>query len=193
MHSDDSEKWVGDSTGVWTQEGWLYLAGLIDCYSRLVVGWAMSTTRDEAWVEAALQMALSRRQIGANLLHHTDRGSQYTSGSYRALLVEQGMTVSMSRKGDGWDNALMESVWGTVKTECVERHEFATHQEARAILFEYREVFSNRQRVHSALDYQSPVPFEQASVSSDSLPTPYKWIKVTSMAAHSFLRRYQLM
>ena len=108
----------------------------------------------------------------AGLIHHSDRGSQYTSGTYRALLMEHGITLSMSRKGNCWDNALMESVWGTLKTECADRHIFATSQEARTMLFEYMEVFYNRQRLHSALGYQSPVHFEQTAVSSDSSPTP---------------------
>jgi putative transposase len=164
-------KWVGDITGVWTQEGWLYVAGMVDCYSRYAVGWAMSSTRDETLVEAAIRMALARRHVRAGLLHHTDRGSQYTSSSYRALLAERGITVSMSRKGDCWDNAMMESFWGTVKTECVEHHVFTTYQEACATLFDYLEVFYNRQRLHSSLGYQSPASFEQAFVLSDSLPT----------------------
>ncbi len=167
-----NEKWVADITGVWTQQGWLYLAGIVDCYARLVVGWAMSALRDEALVTAALQMALGRRQLSTVLIHHSDRGSQYTSGAYRALLADHGIILSMSRKGDCWDNALMESVWGTLKSECGERYVFATHQEARTVLFEYIEVFYNRQRLHSALGYQSPAHFEQTAVSSDSSPTP---------------------
>jgi putative transposase len=154
------------------EPGWLYLAGIVDCYSRLLVGWAMSPRRDEALVETALRMALGRRQLTEGLIHHSDRGSQYTSASYRSLLGEHGITLSMSRKGNCWDNALMESVWGTLKTECVERHTFATYQEARTILFEYVEVFYNRLRLHSALGYQSPTHFEQTAISSDSFPTP---------------------
>lgn len=117
-----NQKWVGDITGVWTQAGWLYVAALVDIYSRMVVGWAMSAHRDEQLVEDALQMALSRRHPNAGLLHHTDRGSQYTSGPYRAVLQARGITMSMSKKGDCYDNALMESFWGTMKTECVDRH-----------------------------------------------------------------------
>jgi putative transposase len=166
-----NEKWVGDITGIWTAEGWLYLAGLVDCYSRMLVGWAMSSSRDEVLVEKAFQMALGRRQLGNDLLHHSDRGSQYTSGSYRAVLAERDITVSMSRKGDCWDNAMMESFWGTVKTECVERQVFATRHEARAMLFDYLEIFYNRQRLHSSLGYQSPADFEQKSLPSDSFKT----------------------
>ena len=136
-----NEKWVGDITGVWTAEGWLYLAGLVDCYSRVLVGWAMSSSRDDVLVEAAFQMALGRRHLEKELLHHSDHGSQYTSGPYRAVLAEKEITVSMSRKGNCWDNALMESFWGTVKTEWVERQVFATRHEARTILFDYLEIF----------------------------------------------------
>jgi putative transposase len=167
-----NEKWVADITGIWTQHGWLYLAGIVDCYSRLMVGWAMSPLRDEALITSALQMALGRRQPTVDLIHHSDRGSQYTSSRYRALLADHGITLSMSRKGDCFDNALMESVWGTLKTECAERHQFTTHQEAQTVLFEYIEVFYNRQRLHSSLGYHSPVHFEQATMSSDSSPTP---------------------
>jgi putative transposase len=159
-------------TGIWTRHGWLYLAGIVDCYSRLLVGWAMSPVRDGALVEAALHMALGRRQPSAALIHHSDRGSQYTSGPYRALLLEHDITLSMSRKGNCWDNALMESVWGTLKTECTDRHIFATYQEAKTILFEDIEVFYHRQRLHSALGFQSPAHFEQTAISSDSSPTP---------------------
>jgi putative transposase len=166
-----NEKWVGDITGIWTAEGWLYLAGLVDCYSRMLVGWAMSSSRDEILVEKAFQMALGRRQLGSDLLHHSDRGSQYTSRPYRAVLAERGITVSMSRKGDCWDNAVMESFWGTVKTECVERQVFATRHEARAILFDYLEIFYNRQRLHSSLGYQSPMDFEKTPLPSDSSQT----------------------
>jgi putative transposase len=167
-----NEKWVADITGIWTHQGWLYLAGIVDCSSRLIVGWAMSATRDERLVEEALLMALGQRQPDAGLLHHTDRGSQYTSRAYWDLLAERGMTVSMSRKGHCWDNALMESVWATLKGECSDRHVFTSHQEARTVLCEYLEVFYNRQRIHSSLGYQSPAHFEQASASSDSSKTP---------------------
>ena len=153
-------KWVGDITGVWTDEGWLYLAALVDIYSRAVVGWAMDAARDEQLVENALWMALVRRQPQAGLLHHTDRGSQYTSRSYQAVLNYYGIELSMSRKANCWDNALMESFFGTLKAECVDRQSFATHQQAKTVIFEYVEVFYNRQRLHSALGYLSPQSFE---------------------------------
>jgi len=159
-----NQKWVGDITGIWTEEGWWYLAALVDVYSRSVVGWAMDDVRDEQLVENALWMALIRRQPEAGLLHHSDRGSQYTSQSYQALLKQYGIVLSMSRKANCWDNALMESFFGTVKTECVERQHFATRRQAKTIIFEYLEVFYNRQRLHSSLGYQSPAAFELVQV-----------------------------
>lgn len=163
-----NQKWVGDITGIWTEEGWLYLSALVDIYSRTVVGWAMDAVRDEQLVENALWMALVRRQPEAGLLHHTDRGSQYTSRSYQAVLTHYGIELSMSRKANCWDNALMESFFGTLKTECVDRQSYRTRGEAKTVIFEYMEVFYNRQRLHSALDYVSPEKFERISLS----PTP---------------------
>lgn len=159
-----NQKWVADITAIPTRAGWLYLAALLDVYSRAVIGWAMDPLRDERLVLAALQMALARRRPGPGLLHHSDRGSQYTSGSYQALLAQQGIAVSMSRKGNCYDNALMESFFGTLKAECVDRQVFQTPAEAELCLFEYLEVFYNRQRVHSALGYRSPIAFEQSAV-----------------------------
>lgn len=163
-----NQKWVGDITGVWTEEGWLYLSALVDVYSRTVVGWAMDAVRDEQLVENALWMALVRRQPEAGLLHHTDRGSQYTSRSYQAVLNHYGIELSMSRKGNCWDNALMESFFGTLKAECVDRRSYRTRGEAKTVIFEYMEVFYNRQRLHSSLGYLSPEKFEMTL----SLPTP---------------------
>ena len=113
-------KWVADITGVWTAEGWLYLAAILDVYSRFIVGWAMSATRDASLVEDALIMAMKRRHPQAGLLHHSDRGSQYTSADYQEQLAQAGIVVSMSRKGNCYDNAMMESFFGTLKAECVE-------------------------------------------------------------------------
>lgn len=161
-----NQKWVGDITGIWTEEGWLYLSALVDIYSRAVVGWAMDGIRDEQLVENALWMALVRRQPDAGLLHHTDRGSQYTSHAYQAVLTHYGIELSMSRKANCWDNALMESFFGTLKAECVDRQSFATHQQAKTVIFEYLEIFYNRQRLHSSLGYVSPVNFEL------TLPSP---------------------
>lgn len=158
-----NQKWVGDITGVWTDEGWLYLSALEDLYSRRIVGWAMSEFRDERLVEDALWMALIRRQPDGNLLHHSDRGSQYTSRSYKSVLDHYGIELSMSRKGNCWDNAVMESFFGTLKAECTDRRSFATRQEAKTVIFEYMEVFYNRQRLHSSLGYVSPENFEQSS------------------------------
>lgn len=156
------EKWVGDIVGIWTDEGWLYLAALLDTYSRLIVGWAMSVYRDEALVETALRMALLRRELpqAADLIQHTDRGSQYTADDYLALLKAHGIQVSMSNKGDPYDNAMMESFFSTLRAELTDLERFATRQAARTAVFEFIEVFYNRQRLHSSLGYRSPVAFE---------------------------------
>jgi putative transposase len=153
---------VTSHTGVWTDEGWLYLAALVDLYSRKVVGWAMSELRDERLVEDALWMALIRRQpaTGSGLLHHTDRGSQYTSRSYRGVLQHYGSDLSMSRKGNCWDNAVIESFFATLKAELCDRKKFKSRQEAKTEIFEYMEVCYNRQRLHSSLGYVSPENFE---------------------------------
>ena len=156
-----NEKWTGDITAIWTYEGWLYLAAVLDLFSRRVVGWAMAASADETLVERALRMALLLRRPQAGLLHHTDRGCQYTSTAYQALLADSGITVSMSRKGNCWDNAAMESFLGTLKSECVELTVFQTRAEARQAVFEFVECFYNRVRRHSSLEYISPVAFEQ--------------------------------
>jgi len=154
-------KWVADITAIWTAEGWLYLAVVLDIYSRMLVGWAMDRHRDEALVEQAAHMALARRHPDPGLLHHSDRGSQYTAADYRELLAQYGIVVSMSGKGDCYDNALMESFFGTLKTECVDRQSFVSRAQARQVIFEYLEAFYNRQRLHSSLGYVSPVTYEQ--------------------------------
>jgi transposase InsO family protein len=160
-----NRKWVADITGIPTRGGWLYLAGILDVYSRRAIGYAMDGFRDEQLVETALDMALvSRRPSAGQLIHHSDRGSQYSSAGYRGTLEEQGIRISMSGKGDPYDNALMESFFSTLKAECVERHDFQTPAEARTCVFEYLEVFYNRQRLHSALGYRSPMAFEQLPV-----------------------------
>jgi len=162
-----NEKWLGDIVGIWTDEGWLYLAALLDTYSRLIVGWAMSVYRDEALVEAALHMALARRTIPqpANLIQHTDRGSQYTADDYLALLMQHGIQVSMSDKGNPYDNAMMESCFSTLRAELTDLEHFATRTAARTAVFEFIEVFYNRQRLHSSLGYRSPWAFESAHLS----------------------------
>lgn len=156
-----NEKWVTDITGVWTSQGWLYLAAVLDIFSRKVIGWAMAARREDDLVIAALRMALAKLRPQAGLLHHSDRGSQYTSRDYQALLQAWGIEVSMSRKGDCYDNALMESFFATLKGECTDRQRWPSHSQARQAIFEYLEVFYNRQRRHSALAYLSPVAYEQ--------------------------------
>ena len=155
-----NRKWVADITAIETQAGWLYLSGIVDIYSRRAIGYAMATRRDEALVETALEMALLGRRPQAGLVHHSDRGSQYTSWGYRAILESQGIVLSMSGKGDPYDNALMESFFATLKAECVECHDFQSIEQARACIFEYLAVFYNRQRLHSSLGYRSPMAFE---------------------------------
>lgn len=153
-------KWVSDFTYIDTAEGWLYLAIILDLFSRRVVGWSMSKHMDTALVETALQMALQTRQPDASLLHHSDQGSQYTSTVYQRHLTDTHIQLSMSRVGNCYDNAVAESFFGTLKAECV-THQFATRALARTTIFEYIEVWYNRQRLHSTLGYLSPVEFEQ--------------------------------
>jgi transposase InsO family protein len=162
-----NEKWVGDIVGIWTDQGWLYLAALLDTYSRLIVGWAMSVNRDEALVEAALRMALAQRKVPADtdLIQHTDRGSQYTAADYLSLLQQHGIQMSMSGKGDPYDNAMMESFFSTLRAELTDLERFATRQAARTAVFEFIEVFYNRQRLHSSLGYACPLAFETAHLS----------------------------
>lgn len=160
--SAPNQKWVGDILGLWTDEGWLYLAALLDTFSRLIVGLAMSAHRDEALVTAALRMALGQRVLDGPLIHHTDRGSQYTADDYLACLSARGVAVSMSRKGDPYDNAMIESFFSTLRAECIDLHRFATRRDARLVVFEFIMVLYNRQRLHSALDYRSPADFEAA-------------------------------
>lgn len=158
-----NEKWVADVTSIATGAGWMYLAAVMDLYSRRIVGWAMGARQDETLVELALAMAVTHRQPPEGLLHYSDRGSQYTSQAYQAFLNDHGIRVSMSRKGNCWDNAVMERFFGTLKRECTARSHFATHEEARTALFEYIEVYYNRVRKHSTLGYLSPVQFELAT------------------------------
>lgn len=159
--TEPNTRWVGDITGIETGQGWLYLAVILDLYSRKVVGWSMSLHRDEELVEKALQMALLQRRPKPGLMHHTDRGSQYTSQAYQALLADAGITCSMSRKGNCWDNAPTESFFGTLKREWTHRHTYHTQSQARQSIFDYIETFYNRKRRHSALGYLSPVAYEQ--------------------------------
>lgn len=158
--SATNRKWVTDITYIETGEGWLYLAGVLDLHSRKVVGWSMSETMKTELVEDALKMAVARRNPGRGLLHHSDRGSQYACGVYQDLLAQHGFEGSMSRSGNCYDNAVMESFWGTLKTELVYHENYRTREQARRSIFEYIEVFYNRQRRHSSLGYVSPEAFE---------------------------------
>jgi transposase InsO family protein len=162
--SRPNEKWVGDITYNGTAEGWLYLACILDLYSRQVVGWAMSDRMDASLVQKAWKMAIINRHPPARLLHHADRGCQYTSDVYLKLLEKAQCKISMSRTGNCYDNAAMESFFATLKGECAYRV-FITKAEARLAIFEFIEVWYNRQRLHSSLGYRSPVEFEQLLLS----------------------------
>ncbi len=155
--------WVADITYIATKEGWLYLAAVMDLYSRRIVGWAMGSRICRHLVERALWMACVNRSPGPGLLHHSDRGSQYASGDYQKLLKARGIVCSMSRKGNCWDNAVMESFFGTLKTELVYHRSYETRSEAQSEIFEYIEVFYNRQRLHSALGYRRPAEYENVA------------------------------
>ena len=153
--------WVSDMTYVPTRAGWLFLAIVLDLASRRVVGWAMSATMDVALPLAALRMALADRRPAAGLICHSDRGSQYAAGTYRAAVHAAGAVASMSRTGDCWDNAVAESFFATLEHELLVDHDWATHTQARQAIFEFIEVWYNRERQHSSLGYVSPVQFEQ--------------------------------
>lgn len=152
--------WVADITYVDTDEGWLYVAGILDRATRRCIGWAMGDSLHTALPLAALEMALAHRRPPPGLVHHSDRGVQYASQRYRHVLAQAGALSSMSRRANCYDNALMESFWSTFKRDLIHRRRFATRAQARAAIFEWIEVFYNRTRLHSALGYQSPVDFE---------------------------------
>lgn len=158
--SNPDEKYVGDITYIPTSEGWLYLATVIDLYSRKIVGWSMDDTMKTSLVNDALNMAISRRNPPKGLIWHTDRGSQYASYSHKDLLVQNGIIQSMSRKGNCWDNAVAESFFHTLKTELVYHELYETKAQANQSIFEYIEVYYNRQRMHSSNNNLSPVEFE---------------------------------
>jgi transposase InsO family protein len=160
--SGPNQVWASDITYIWTGEGWLYLAVTLDLFNRAVVGWSMSRRIDRHLVIDALTMAIKRRGPGLGLIHHSDRGSQYASADFQALLVKHGVRCSMSRKGDCWDNAPVESFFGTLKQELVFHQRYRTRQQARQSLFDYIERFYNRRRLHSKLGYLSPAQFEEA-------------------------------
>jgi len=153
--------WVADITYLPTQQGWLYLAVVLDMYSRRVVGWAMADRPQQELAGAALAMALAHRQPTNGTIHHSDQGVQYTCKAYRQQLAEAGLVASMSRKATPYDNAVMESFFSSLKQELTHHERFKTRDEARSKVFDYIEVFYNRQRLHSSLDYRSPAMFEQ--------------------------------
>jgi putative transposase len=160
--SQINKAWSSDISYIATNQGWLYLAVIMDLCSRTIVGWAMDKRMSESLVINALAMALFRRKICSGLLLHSDRGRQYASAAYQQLLKQHGIECSMSRKGNCWDNAPMESFFRTLKVECIYRQTFKTQEEAKSAVFDYIEVFYNRQRKHSTLNYLSPENYEVA-------------------------------
>jgi putative transposase len=156
--------WCADITYLWTMQGWLYLAVIIDLYSRKIVGWAMSNRMKSSLVEQALCMAYLHRRPGKGLIHHSDRGSQYAGAEYQKLLSRYGMICSMSRKGDCWDNAVVESFFRTLKTERTNGFLYRTRDEARSDVIDYIEMFYNSRRLHSSIGYNSPNDFEKEQI-----------------------------
>jgi putative transposase len=161
-----NRRWVADFTYIWTAEGWLYVAAVLDLFSRRVVGWSMDAQMTAELVTEALLMAIWRRGRPHELLHHSDQGSQYASEPFQRLLVAHGITCSMSRAGNVWDNSAMESFFSSLKVERVNRRQYRTRDEARADVFDYIERFYNPRRRHSTLQYLSPVAFEDAAGSA---------------------------
>jgi len=159
-------KWVTDITHIPTKEGWMYLAVVLDLFSRRVVGWSMSRRLDASLVSKALSMAFGQRMPSAGMLHHSDRGAQYASNEYRELLTKNDVLASMSRKGNCWDNAVAESFFKTLKIESSDLRIYKTRDEAQSSIFDYIEVFYNRRRKHSTLGFRSPVDFERLHVAT---------------------------
>ena len=157
-----NQKWVADFTYIWTAEGWLYVAVVLDLFSRRIVGWSMQSSMTSQLVADALMMAVWRRGRPRELLHHSDQGSQYTSEHFQRLLAEQGIVCSMSRAGEVWDNSAMESFFSSLKTERTARRVYRSREQARSDVFDYIERFYNPMRRHSTLGYVSPIEFEQA-------------------------------
>ncbi len=155
--------WAGDITYIPTRSGWCYLAVMLDLHSRMVVGWALANHMRTELIESALVAALGAREPSAELLHHSDRGSQYASCAYRAILEEHSIEVSMSRRGDCYDNAVVESFFGTLKQELVHHARWTHLVDARIALHDYLEVFYNRQRLHSSLGYRTPSEVDQGA------------------------------
>lgn len=158
--SKKNEKWVTDITYVWTDEGWLYLAGVLDLYGRIIVGWAMGSRMTKELVISAIKQAIGRTGRPKGVLAHSDRGSQYASLDYQKVLKENDFTCSMSRKGNCWDNAPMESFWGKLKMEWLNDKKFKTRDEARREIFYYIEIYYNRERQHSSNNYQIPATYK---------------------------------
>jgi transposase InsO family protein len=156
-----NQKWAADITYIPTKQGWLYLAAVMDLYSRRIIGWATSEHIDSALVLSAMKMALSQRRPHAGLLHHSDRGSQYASDNFQDLLDDNGIVCSMSRKGDCWDNACMESFFGSLKMEWVRDKNYSSFEEAKKDIFKYVETFYNSRRRHASLGYLSPAAYEE--------------------------------
>ena len=162
-----NQKWAGDITYIATGEGWLYVAILLDLYARRIIGWAMEAQLTTALTSAALEMALQQRGIPTGLLHHSDRGWQYTATAYQQRLFQLRIQCSMSRPGNCWDNAVVESFFATLKTELLHGQQYLTRKAAKAEIFAYLETFYNRARRHSTLGYLSPVEFERLGVHSE--------------------------
>lgn len=158
-----NQRWVADFTYIWTDEGWLYVAVVLDLFSRRIVGWSMSSTMTTQFVTDALLMALWRRGTPEQLLHHSDQGSQYQSEQFQRLLSDQGITCSMSRQGNVWDNSAMESFFSSLKTERVNRKQYHSRDDAKADVFDYIERFYNPRRRHSTIGYLSPMEFENST------------------------------
>lgn len=161
-----NKKWVTDITFIPTSEGWLYLAVVLDLFSRRIVGWSMGRRLEKRLVIEALRMAIKGRKPKDGLIHHSDRGSQYASNEYREILQAHAMFVSMSRKGNCWDNAVVESFFKTLKVERTSHRQYRTRKQAQADIFQYIEVFYNRKRRHSAIGYLTPVDFEAISMAA---------------------------
>ncbi len=159
-----NQVWVGDITAIWTWEGWLYVAAVLDLYDRQLIGWAMADHMRTQLVVSALKMAWGRRRPAPGLIHHSDRGSQYTAHHYQALLADYEMLASMSRKGDCWDNAVMERFFGSLKSEWTDTQRYETREEARRDIICYIEMEYNSQRLHSTLGYKTPREMKLAGV-----------------------------
>jgi putative transposase len=166
--SEPNKVWVADITYLWTLEGWIYIAAVLDLYSRRVVGWAIAEHMRTELIADALKMAVCRRDPVAGLMHHSDRGSQYAGSDYQALLQQWGIEVSMSRKGNCWDNAVMERFFGSLKSERTDGERYLTRKQAKDDVVDYIEMFYNPERLHSTLGYVSPAEFEKRAVDNFS-------------------------